>query len=258
MPSAARRFIRDYRQLAVVGSLSFATLVCAGLFLLRAAYTRSLGFIGLPWNLFLAWLPAVSALVAYNLSKRPTWLTWLVAPGAALAWLLFLPNAPYLVTDLIHLRPHGDVPYWFDLIMLAAFAWTGVFLGLVSLFLMQEVIRKMAGALASWLFVFAALGLSSFGIYLGRFLRWNSWDVFFNPLQLLADIAVRVRHPLANLQAYAFSILFAFFFLSVYLMALALGHLRHEGQHEAAVERTGPLHLADTARRRRSAWSGED
>jgi uncharacterized membrane protein len=167
-------------------------------------------------------------------------------------WLLFLPNAPYLVTDLIHLRPHEDAPFWFDLIMLSAFAWTGFFLGLVSLILMQEVIRKAAGTIASWLFVFAALGLSSFGIYLGRFLRWNSWDVFFNPLQLLADIAVRLRHPLANLQTYAFSILFGLFFLSVYLMVVAMSHLRQEAQRETAAEQTLPLQLADTVKRRRA------
>jgi uncharacterized membrane protein len=224
----ARGYFRHHRQLAVIGSLAFATLVCIGLFAMRATYTRNLHFINLPWNLFLAWLPAASALVAYNLAKRGSWLGWLVVPGAALFWLLFLPNAPYLVTDLIHLQARPPVPLWYDLLMLVAFAWTGLFLGLVSLFLMQEIVRKAAGRFTSWVFVLGAVGLSSFGIYLGRFLRWNSWDVFFNPLQLLSDVLLQVRHPLANLKTYAFSAIFAFFLLSVYLMFLAMTHFRHE------------------------------
>jgi uncharacterized membrane protein len=234
-----RAYVRNYRQLAVIGSLVFATLVCIGLFTTRATFARSLTFIGLPWNLFLAWLPAASALVAYNLAKRGSWLSWLMVPGCALFWLLFLPNAPYLVTDILHLQARPPVPLWYDLLMLVAFGWTGLFLGLVSLFLMQEVIREAAGSAASWAFVLGALALSSFGIYLGRFLRWNSWDVFFNPIQLGMDVAMQIRHPLANLRTYVFSAIFAFFFLSVYLMLVAVMGFRqeagviHEG-HEGA------------------------
>ena len=68
------------------------------------------------WNLFLAWLPAFSALVAYNVYKKQSWLKWLVAPLCALVWLIFFPKALYLVTDLIHLRPQSDAPFWFDLL----------------------------------------------------------------------------------------------------------------------------------------------
>jgi len=132
------------------------------------------------------------------------------------------------VTDLIHLRPQSDAPYWYDLILLVAFAWTGFFLGLVSLSLMQEIIRKVAGSVASWLFALGALALSSFGIYLGRFLRWNSWDVFLNPLRLLGDVAEQLRHPLAHFQTVVFSALFAFFFVAMYLTLVALTHFQHE------------------------------
>jgi hypothetical protein len=109
----SRSFVRHYRQLAVIGSLVFATLVCVGLFVMRMAHTRDFTYIGLPWNLFLAWIPAISALVAYNSAKQRSWLSWLVVPAGAFFWLLFLPNAPYLVirpADGRSLRLDGVVP----------------------------------------------------------------------------------------------------------------------------------------------------
>src|SRR5689334_19514309 len=126
-----------YRQLAVLAALGFATAICAVLFVLRVVYTHDIDHRGLIWNLFLAWLPMLSALVAYNLSAQRSHLSWFVIVPCALFWLLFFPNAPYLVTDLIHLQPQENVPFWYDLIMLNTFVWTGFFLGLVSLFLMQ-------------------------------------------------------------------------------------------------------------------------
>ena len=93
-----------HRQLSLIASLAFATAVCAGLLALRMAYTRGLTYIGLLWNLFLAWLPLVSALAAYNLYKRWLSLTTVLVISSALIWLLFFPNAPYLLTDLMHLK----------------------------------------------------------------------------------------------------------------------------------------------------------
>jgi uncharacterized membrane protein len=129
------------------------------------------------------------------------------------------------------LRPQASVPFWYDLILVVAFAWTGVFLGVVSLFLMQEIVRKALGTLASWIFVFGVLGLGSFGVYVGKFLRWNSWDVFLSPIQLGTDVAVHVlEHPFAHVRPLGFSMLFASFFTAVYLMVVAMMHLKPEGQ----------------------------
>jgi uncharacterized membrane protein len=170
-------------------------------------------------------------LVAYNLYTNHSWRSWLLVPGCAFVWLIFLPNAPYLVTDIMHLRPQASVPFWYDLILVVAFAWTGVFLGVVSLFLMQEIVRKALGTLASWIFVFGVLGLGSFGVYVGKFLRWNSWDVFLSPIQLGTDVAVHVlEHPFAHVRPLGFSMLFASFFTAVYLMVVAMMHLKPEGQ----------------------------
>ncbi len=223
-----RSLYRIYRQVAVVGSLVFATALSLGLLGLRVVYTREFDYLGLGWNLFLAWMPLFFALAAYNVYKRSSRLSWLVVAGCALVWLLFFPNAPYLLTDIIHLQSAQGVPYWYDLIMIIGFAFTGLFLGLVSLYLMQSLVRQAAGGAASWLFVLAVSGVSSFGIYLGRFLRWNSWDVFINPLSLLADIFERLRHPLAHYQTFVFSAMFSLFFISAYFILVAMTHLQRD------------------------------
>ncbi len=237
MRNFGRLFLRDHRQLAVVASLVFATVLCAAMLVVRAAYTRSFDQFGLAWNLLLAWLPMLSALVIYNLRKRSTRHTgWLVA-ACAFLWLLFFPNAPYILTDLTHLRAGEGVPVWYDLILLLLCAWTGLFLGFVSLYLMQALVRRSAGITASWLFVLLVLGMSGFGVYLGRFPRWNSWDVLTSPLSLASDVADRLRHPLAHLQTFAFSALFSLMLAAVYLMLFALVHLREPAGQ--AVKRAG-------------------
>ena len=221
---------RHSRQLGVVASLVLLTMLCVSLLVLRVAHSNHSTYAWLWWNIFLAWLPLGFALVAYNVSWRHSRLSWFLVFICAVVWLAFFPNAPYLVTDIIHLQHRPDAPFWFDLILFVAIAWTGCFLGLVSLFLMQEIVRRAAGSMVSWIFALAALGLSGFGIYLGRFLRWNSWDVFFAPTPILGSLLEGIRHPAAHSQTFVFSIVFAAFFTSMYLMLVALMHLRHEGQ----------------------------
>ena len=226
----ASSFANYQRQLYVFASLSFATALCLGLLALRAWHYQSSVQKWLVWNLFLAWLPALGAFAAYNLHRWTTRLRWLPVFGFALLWLLFLPNAPYLITDIIHLKPRAGVPLWYDLITLVAFAWTGSFLGLVSLFLMQELVRRTVGRAASWLFVAGVLVLNGFGIYFGRFLRWNSWDVLFRPQSLANQLIDGVLNPLEHIQTLAFAGLFTLLFSAVYLMLLSFTHLHLEHQ----------------------------
>ena len=228
MTVPSRAFIRRYRQLAVLASLVFTTLICLALLAVRVVYSESGQYLFLAWNLFLAWLPMLCALFAYNAYKRHSRLSWLVVAGCALAWLLFFPNAPYILTDLMHLRPRPDAPLWFDVLLVVAFAWTGLCLGLVSLSLMQALVRRAAGALASWAFALGVLSLSGAGIYIGRFLRWNSWDVFISPGSILADVLAAVQHPLLHARSVVFSGLFSLFLLSAYCMFFALTHLNAE------------------------------
>jgi uncharacterized membrane protein len=131
------------------------------------------------------------------------------------AWLGFLPNAPYLVTDFIHLRFRLGAPVWFDAVLLATFAWAGVGLGAASLRLVTSVVRARNGAWASSLFVVAAALLTGFGVYLGRFLRLNTWDVVARPLVVAEEVFGPLLDPFAHPRAWAVTLTFALFFLVV-------------------------------------------
>lgn len=170
----------------------------------------------------------ICALVLYNAHKRHLHQHWVLKLACALGWLLFMPNAPYIVTDIVNLQPYPQIPFWYDILLFMSSAWTGVFLGLTSLFLMQQIVKSMIGQWRSWLFALGVLALNSFGIYLGRFLRWNSWDVLFNPLELLKDIAGTVRHPFDHMETYIFSIIFTVFITAAYLMLTSMMSFQQE------------------------------
>ena len=95
------------------------------------------------------------------------------------------------VTDFIHLE-QGPAPLWYDALMLSAFAWTGLLLGFASLYLVQLILRRTFGAAVGWLGVFGALALGSVGVYIGRFVRLNSWDVLLHPLDVVELVHVRL------------------------------------------------------------------
>jgi uncharacterized membrane protein len=196
--------------------LLLASLLATGLLIGRIYLSRSGTYFFLTWNLFLAWLPYLGSLWATYLHHRqPGRWQILLIPG--LLWLIFFPNAPYIITDFVHLRPREPLPIWYDLGMLSAFAWAGLFLAVFSLRAMQGVVKALVGAPASWLFVASVLGLSGLGIYLGRFLGWNSWDLFFQPHTILTDVTVRLADPLSHLQTFGVTLLFAAFLLVCYL-----------------------------------------
>ncbi|MDX6511554.1 MAG: hypothetical protein QOE36_1058 [Gaiellaceae bacterium] len=216
---------RNDRTLAI-GSLLLSSAFCMGLLVVRKHYTGD-GFRFLAWNLFLAWIPFLLAVLAYDSSKRGFRVSFL--PLAAL-WLLFFPNAPYIVTDLFHLRDlAGVAPLWFDVLVFTAFAWTGLLLGLISVYLMQAAVRRLAGSFLSWAAVVPALALASFGIYLGRFERWNSWDAINRPHALLASIHAHLAEPQAYPHAVAYTALFTGFLTVAYLVLYAFGRLVPSG-----------------------------
>ena len=189
----------------------------AGFLLIGRVYLSGrLTFHFLIWNLFLAWIPYASSFWAtYLYRHQRRYRGVLLIP--ALIWLVFFPNAPYIVTDLLHLAPRHPVPLWYDLSLLSVFAWTGLFLAVFSLRSMQVLLAPVSGVGLSWLFVFGVAGLSGFGVYLGRFLRWNSWDLLFHPLAILTDVGVRLLNPGLYLHDLGFSFIFAAFLLICYL-----------------------------------------
>jgi uncharacterized membrane protein len=208
------------RRLAVVASLAILSLFVVAMIAFRIFYTRTPEQSAIAWNLLLAWIPFLLALIVYERAGnaagdgRPT----VALTALGLLWLLFLPNAPYIVTDLKYVGRGGGVPVLYDVLLLSAAAWTGLLLGLTSLFLVHAVARRLVGPVNAWAFVVGAVALSSFGIYLGRVQRWNSWDVFARPTQLLGDIASGALHPLSHPRPIAVTILFTSFLLASYVV----------------------------------------
>jgi uncharacterized membrane protein len=154
--------------------------------LLRMIVTDSATYVFLIWNLILAWIPFVCGLAVFKLAPDPR-NRWIVVPLAAL-WVLFLPNAPYLLTDMIHLRHSTQVGWWYDLVLLLLCAWSGLMLGVVSLQHLQLRVARAAGPWVGWLFVGTMIGLGSLGVAIGRLLRWNSWDLLLDPGAVLRDV----------------------------------------------------------------------
>ena len=212
MVDAASRASR--RRRAAYAALGLASLFSAALVVVRYAYSHQEHHGGLVWNLFLAWIPFLVAVRIYDRHRAGAHPLALLPLGAI--WLLFLPNAPYIVTDFKHLIERPPVPLWFDIVVIATPAWTGMLLGFFSLYLVQAVVRDVWGERASWALVVAACGLSSFGIYLGRVLRWNSWDVLVRPRELGHDILAAAADPASHPRAVAMTVLLTGFLTLMY------------------------------------------
>lgn len=188
---------------------------CAALITLRVSRSGSTLFVFLVWNLFLAAIPFFAALLMETLDRRRA---HAVVQGVCfVVWLLFLPNAPYILTDLIHVAPRPPIPIWYDVLMLLSCAGTGLLLGYGSMLIVQRIIERRRGKVTGWSVAIFTMILSAFGIYLGRFLRWNSWEALTEPRPLLEDIIQRVMNPLAHPTTVAVTVLFG--------VALTLGYV---------------------------------
>jgi uncharacterized membrane protein len=206
------RYLAAHAVYATVLASALAVVLLAG----RMFRSHSATYSFLVWNLFLAWIPYGCSLWAYRLhgrKARPG--LWLLAPS--LLWLAFFPNAPYLLTDIWHLQQRQAIPLWYDASLLSAFALAGLFLAIFSLRTMQRLVRAYGGAVASWGFVLLAVTLAGLGVYLGRFLRWNSWDLFLHPQQIAGDVLGPLLNPVAHPRAVAFTMLSAAILFVSYL-----------------------------------------
>jgi uncharacterized membrane protein len=157
------------------------------------------------WNLFLAWIPWLAGQGFRDSSRRRA--STVLQLGWLALWLLFLPNAPYIATDLLHLAPRPSVPLWYDLVLLLSFAGTGLLLGYVSIIDVQTAVEERFSRGTGWGVAAGSLFLSGFGIYLGRFLRWNSWEVLTDPAGLFYDISDRLLNPTSHPRTYAVTLI---------------------------------------------------
>ena len=238
------RFFRDGQQARVFGVLVAMTIFDGVLILFRNYLNRrnitmpdsiydlvamrnaNLYFLFMAWNLVLAWVPYIAALGFSRLSRAGKSVFWL-AP-VFVVWLTFFPNAPYIVTDLVHLRERPPVPFWFDLVLLFSSAFTGLMLGLVSLFEIQNALKRWFSVQTVWLATLPIIALCAFGVWLGRFQRWNSWDIVTNPTGLLRDLLHTATHRHELFHALGITALLTVFLLLGYSMLAAM--MRDERQ----------------------------
>jgi uncharacterized membrane protein len=217
----------------LVYPIVLSSALALALFAERVYLSRNATFLFLPWNLFLAWIPYLCSLGVSLLNQRyPR--RWLYVLPLGLVWLIFLPNAPYIITDLWHLDERLPVPFWYDLGMLAIFAWTGCFLAIASLSSMQRVVNQYLGSWVGWFFALFAICLSGLGIYLGRFMNWSSWDLILRPQIVLADTLPRFAYPFRDLQLFGVTAMFGAFLLVCYITFISIEYRQAE---EKIVER---------------------
>jgi uncharacterized membrane protein len=214
--------------LSLTWASAIASAGCLLMIVLRLMLTRSLRYGFLLWNLFLAWVPYLLSLLILRVAAPRTRLRRL-RPGVVLLgllWLLFYPNAPYILTDFIHvIEEAGNLTnalLWYDIILHAAFAFIGHLIGLISLAILYQIIERLYRRWVAWLVVVLACGLGGFGIYLGRFERLNSWDILFVPAATLRIGILSLFNPKALL----FSLCFAFYIFLTYLIVHFLRQTR--------------------------------
>jgi len=190
------------------------SLFCVGSSLFRRFYSGNWSYFFLNWNLFLAFVPWALTTISFIRPKIQS-----SVPGIAVLlifWFLFFPNAPYIITDLFHLRVIQNMPVWYDTLMVLSYAWTGMLFGFLSLLDIEEILkRKLPRQLVTCISVFL-LFVGSFGIYIGRYLRWNTWDLFTRTTEVLTDIGDRFVNPFEHRTTWGVTIFMGIFLNVVY------------------------------------------
>jgi uncharacterized membrane protein len=206
--------LRDHHRFNETLFLFGASFLCFSLSIFRYIVTDTKVFFFLNWNLFLAFIPW---LLSSIIIIRPKLKRIKIAVAFLLFfWLLFFPNAPYILTDLFHLDDNSTMPHWFDLLLILSFAWTGLLFGFLSLWDIEQV---MAMRLPSRIIPIVSGGLlflGSFGIYIGRYLHWNSWDIINKPFGLLYDIGDRLINPFENPRLWGMTLFMGLFLNMMY------------------------------------------
>jgi uncharacterized membrane protein len=194
--------------------LMISSLFSLMLLVVRIMTSGQLSYAFLAWNLILAYIPF---LISDWLNKHQEFFNHRINLFSVLSvWLLFMPNSFYILTDLFHLDNMGWGHPWFDLTLILSFAWNGVLLGILSIRKMEMLLKRSKGKFISALVVCAVMWLNAFGIYIGRFLRFNSWDVIINPFSLFDELADIIRNPYDYRYVWAMSFCFAFFMIILY------------------------------------------
>jgi len=198
--------LNGFERMALLSILFTIVLV-----VLRYLNTSDQQYFFYPWNLFLATVP-----YCFSRQLKKFRRISLKVVAILLFWLLFLPNAPYIITDLFHFEERPPVPYWFDLLLVVSGAWNGVVLGITSLMQVERFLKNHIQL--KWIMpaTIVLITLCSYGIYLGRFKRYNSWSIVTNPGTVFHTIMSHVAEPFEHEQAWMFTILFAILLCIIY------------------------------------------
>lgn len=198
-------------------ALGLSSLVSVLLYFIGIIHYDASIFWFLNWNLALAWLPLLFAiaLVRY-LKKNPS--ASLRAAGLVLLWLSFLPNSFYIISDLMHLNSIYTTHPLFFAVMIFSFSFNGLILGFMSIYLIHKELLKRIRPRAAHTWIAAVLLLCSFAIYLGRYLRWSTWDVLLNPAGVVFDVSDRLINPVAYGQTFQVTALFFVLLSSMYFV----------------------------------------
>jgi uncharacterized membrane protein len=203
--------------------LLLSSVFSIALVIIRVAMTGSKMFLFLPWNLLLAFIPYY---ITKKLMANPAWIEnkWKLI-AAALLWLVFIPNSFYIITDLFHLGKYDEAPRWFDLTLIFSFAWNGLVLGIVSVKQMESIVKCYFAPRYAWLFIYTVMWLNALGIFIGRFLRFNSWDIITNPLSLINEIITMVVHPFDYMYVWGMICFFAVLMTIMYITVRRIGEM---------------------------------
>jgi uncharacterized membrane protein len=205
-------------------ALYFLSAFAVSLSVGRAVYTDHFSFLFLIWNLFLAWIPYWISVYGFKPAEKLNIKTLLVLSG----WIAFLPNAPYLLTDFVHFNSAGKMK-WLDIVLFSTYATAGFLLFHKSLGRFRDVYLKNFSVRMKHACTFLILGISSYGIYVGRVMRYNSWDVITDPFGLTRSIFRSIFHA-GHLQhtLYITSLFMAFLYISV----IVFDHLLNPAHEE--------------------------
>ncbi|MEO6684834.1 MAG: DUF1361 domain-containing protein [Dyadobacter sp.] len=209
------RYLQSNSKFALLALVSASSVA---LLFFRIVVTQNLGFIFMTWNLFLAWVPLfyIKWVWERELSRRtPTFLLWI----HLVIWLLFFPNAPYIVTDLLHLRATPENMVWYDAVMIFTFAVAGFLTGLYSIRIVHRLLTHRWNQYTAWLIVAFSMFLSGFGVFLGRYGRWNSWDIISNPIALSRGILKSMIDPFAIKHTFTFSFVLMLLYFAFHIFA---------------------------------------
>lgn len=189
------------------GQICLLIVVCLALLVSRVVIKQEIRYLFLAWNLLLAFIPYW---LTVRLQQKERKLIFnLVIIGI---WLLFFPNAPYLVTDFIHINKSNSTIIWFDVVLLFMFSSTGMYMAIKSLDIIHTWIHNNTNRLIGMITISIAIILSGFGIYLGRIERWNSWDIIHKPVSLFKNIGNLIENP----HVWEFTLVYALLVATLY------------------------------------------